>query len=507
MSRRNPIIIGTFILTAAGFFTRMIGFVNRIYLSQLIGARELGIYQLIFPVYMIGFALCCHGVELALAQLIAAMEAKKEHMIIRQLVFVTSVFSVAFASLLSFLIFRYAEPLSIYFLREKDCAPCLRLMSPILPFSALRSCIHGYFMGKKQTVVPASGQLIEQIARVSSIWFLAMYSFLHTEKNASLAVIGMAFGEIIATLYTFAGYRISMKKKGLIEWREVPGNLVLLKTLLHHAVPLTGNKLSLTIISSIESILIPAMLSIYYQDKTLALSMYGVLTGMSLPFVMFPATITNSLSMMLLPAISEASAMKNQKTIQRTTSKTIHFCLVIGIFSLFLFFLFGKELGLVVFQNQSAGDFLFMLAFLCPFLYLSSTCASILNGLGQTKETFFYQLTALLIRILFITGAVPKTGVQGYLWGLLASYLILVFLEIKRIHTFCPITFHPEISIVFPVLTGFFAAVISHMGQFYFSSAFPDRPLFCLAFGGLLLGFSYLAGILLIFKTSYDKIQ
>lgn len=498
MLKKNPIIIGTFILTAAGLLTRVIGFFNRIYLSHLIGAKELGIYQLIFPVYMIGFALCCHGVELALSQMIAAMQARREEICMKQLIFVSAVFSISFACLLSFLIYHYASPISIYFLQEADCAVCLKLMSPILPFSALRSCIHGYFMGRKQTVVPASGQLVEQITRVGCIWILATYFFANDEKTASLAVIGMAVGEIAATFYTWMGYRISVRNHHLAEWRECSCNRTLLHSMLRQAVPLTGNKLSLTIISSIESILIPSMLRYFYQDGTLALSMYGVLTGMSLPFIMFPATLTNSLSMMLLPAISEASAVNDKKMIERTTAKTLHFCLLIGIFSLFLFFLYGKELGVTVFHNESAGDFLFILAFLCPFLYLSSTCASILNGLGQTKETFFYNLVSLLIRILFIVGAVPRIGIQGYLWGLLAAYLVLVFLEIRRICQFTFLPFSPSRSILIPVLLGLLSAVIAHMGEFYLGDYLPDMRLLRLAFGCMLLFFTYAGGILLL---------
>lgn len=219
-----------------------------------------------------------------------------------------------------------------------------------------------------------------------------------------------------------------------------------------------------------------------------------------MPFIMFPATLTNSLSMMLLPAISEANAVKNKKLIERTTAKTIHFCLVIGIFALFLFFIYGKKLGLIIFHNESAGDFLFILAFLCPFLYLSSTCASILNGLGQAKETFFYNLISLLVRILFIIGVVPKIGIKGYLWGLLAAYLLLIFLEIHRILKFTPIPFQPYRSIILPVFMGLFGTVLSHMGTFYLGDSLPDQPILKLAFGCALLGFSYMGGMLMIEK-------
>ena len=60
---KNSIIKGTLILTAAGLLTRIIGFFYKIYLSGLIGARNLGVYQLIFPVYGICFTLYASGIQ------------------------------------------------------------------------------------------------------------------------------------------------------------------------------------------------------------------------------------------------------------------------------------------------------------------------------------------------------------------------------------------------------------------------------------------------------------
>lgn len=44
----NPLIAGTLLLTVTGLSSRVIGFFYRIFLSRIIGAEGLGIYQLIF---------------------------------------------------------------------------------------------------------------------------------------------------------------------------------------------------------------------------------------------------------------------------------------------------------------------------------------------------------------------------------------------------------------------------------------------------------------------------
>ena len=51
MSQKHFLLKGTFILTVVGILTRVMGFFYRIFLSRSFPAEEIGLYQLIFPVY------------------------------------------------------------------------------------------------------------------------------------------------------------------------------------------------------------------------------------------------------------------------------------------------------------------------------------------------------------------------------------------------------------------------------------------------------------------------
>ena len=64
-------IQGTFLLTLAGFISKIIGFCYRIFLTNQIGAEGIGIYQLIFPVYVMCLSLCTIGLQTALSRMIA----------------------------------------------------------------------------------------------------------------------------------------------------------------------------------------------------------------------------------------------------------------------------------------------------------------------------------------------------------------------------------------------------------------------------------------------------
>lgn len=76
MRRFHPLITGTLLLTAVGFFCRILGFFYRIFLSRTIGAEGLGLYQMIFPIHGIAFALCAGPIQTSLSRLTAASPEK-----------------------------------------------------------------------------------------------------------------------------------------------------------------------------------------------------------------------------------------------------------------------------------------------------------------------------------------------------------------------------------------------------------------------------------------------
>lgn len=81
-----------------------------------------------------------------------------------------------------------------------------------------------------------------------------------------------------------------------------------------------------------ESILIPARLQMFGYNNSDALSVFGILTGMAMPMIMFPNVLTSSVSVLLLPTISAAQADCNRKLIVQAIKKTVEYCLILGLF-------------------------------------------------------------------------------------------------------------------------------------------------------------------------------
>ena len=435
MLSNNLVIKGTLILIIAGFITRIIGFYNRIFLSGLIGAAQLGIYQLILPLYMVSFALTTCGTELALTKLISEYDSRKDYATTRMLFRICFVTNLILGSFIALAMYINADWLCVRILNAPACTPCLKVICLGIPFMAMKGAIHGYFLGLKNSCVHGVSDLLEQTAKLLGLYVLSTYICIQNHYDATFALYGIVIGEILAFSYSLVAllHHRGKQKKQCLDYQSPIYLRTAISIFFNNAIPLTTNRLALTILQSIEAILIPTVLLLYYHNSADSLAHYGVFTGMAFPFIMFPSTITNALSTMLLPAVSSAKSIQNKVYLSSLCEKSMRFCLVIGLFSFAIFYLLGNKIGLLFFQNKEAGIYLYQLSFLCPLIYLATTLASILNGLGYATYNLIFTMIATIIRITFIQLAIPHLGMTGYILGLLVSYSFLTLACLHKV--------------------------------------------------------------------------
>ncbi len=425
--KSNPLITGTLILTLTGFASRFIGFFYRIFLSRIFGAEGMGIYQLISPVLALSFALTVAGIQTAISKYVASEAISKDY---RSSVLHLSAgfaISMSISILCTAGIYCYADEIALHFLMERRTAPLLRIIALSIPMATVHSCINGYFYGIRETAVPSLCQLSEQIVRVGSVY--AIY-YICLKKGftptISFAVVGLVIGECASMLVSLIAVRshfanVVPKNYGSLFSVDLKAFKGACNRLLKLSIPLSLNRVIINFLQSIEAVFIPNRLLSYGYDNTTALSIYGVLTGMALPLILFPNAITNSICVLLLPVVSEADATSNMATIKKAVHRSIRYGFFLGILFTGIFLCAGRTLGNLLYQSSLAGSFIIVLSFLCPLMYIASTLGSILNGLGKTGLTFLFSMASLLVRLGFVLFGIPRFGIHGYLWGLLIS--------------------------------------------------------------------------------------
>lgn len=434
LRKNNPLITGTIILTITGFVSRFIGFFYRIFLSRIFGAEGMGIYQLISPVLALSFSLTVAGMQTAISKYVANETISKDYRSSAMHLFTGFVISMLLSFLCALGIYHYADEIAVHFLMEERTAPLLRIISLSIPMATVHSCVNGYFYGIRKTAVPSFCQLAEQVIRVGSVY--AIYYFClqrNMVPTISFAVVGLVIGESASMIVSLIAVQMHFAKivptdYGFLLKAPFSNYLEISKRLLTLAVPLTLNRVIINFLQSVEAIFIPNKLMLYGYDNATSLSIYGVLTGMSLPLILFPNAITNSICVLLLPIVSEADAVSNTATIKKAVHKSIRYGFLLGVIFTLFFLFTGNFLGNLLYQSALAGNFIIILSFLCPLMYIASTLNSILNGLGKTGLTFLYSMISLLVRLGFVFFGIPLWGIHGYLWGLLTSQAVQTLL-------------------------------------------------------------------------------
>ncbi len=472
----NAVIRGTFILTVAGVISRCIGFFYRIFLTRTIGAEGIGLFQLVTPVLGIVFAICSSGIQTGISRYCAAKKDSLRWLLAGLCI------SLPLSVAACILVYTYSEFIALRLLLNPDCAGLLKILALAFPFSTFHNCINGYYYGHKKTGIPAFSQFTEQLVRVAVVFVYAHYCEEHNIPiTAICALYGNLAGEIAS--FIFCSIAIMFSEKIKCSLKGLGSNI---SELFIFALPLTSNRLLMHLLQSGEAILIPAQLMLSGFNRSEATSLYGILNGMALPLILFPSAITNALSVMLLPEISEAQSANHNDSITKTFNRCLKLCTEMGIMSTLLFIFYGSRLGTIIFDEPLVYSMVLVLAWLCPFIYLATTLGSILNGLGKTTTTCIHNIIAILIRISFLILLVPSKGITAYLIGLLVSQIFICLAHYIKLSRMLHIAMKPYSFIVEPAVTSIISTGISLVIYTFFKTVLPIHDVILLCLGAVI---------------------
>ena len=453
------IVQSTLILTLANIINRLLGFGYRIYMSNLLGPEGMGLFQLIMPIYGLAWSISCSGFTTSVSKLVAAEKAKGQTgnmgRILKQALAITTALGITLSAVLFFL----SDYLALTLFRDERLSMSLKILSLSFPFMAAGSCIRGYFMGLQETVIPAISQVFEQCVRMAVIFLLVASMLPRGLAYATAAAMcGIFAGEVLSFVFVLAsykGYKLKWRwnKKPALSSRE---SLYMLSAM---ALPLTFNRISGSLLSTFENIMLPRRLVDFGMTNSEALSEFGKISGMAMPLVQFLSALLVSLSISLVPAVSEAMTVKNWSRISHTVSKVMLFTTITGIGSAGVFILLANELGEIIY-NQNIAHILILLGIMCPFMYMQTTLSGILNGLGEQMFIFRNSLVSSAISIAFIMLAVPRMGINGYILGSFIGLVIICILSLNKIRVVTEIRVNGADWFIKPLLSSILSVLV-----------------------------------------------
>lgn len=425
------------IMTVTALVLRTIGIFFRIYLSNCIGAEGMGLYQLVFSVYVLVSTFASAGITTAVTRLITDELVCGTSKSIKRILSRAVTISVLCGLLSAVIIFAAANPLGKLIVKDIRAIPSLKMLGISLPFMGATACLRGYFMARRKTVCPSLGQITEQLARIA---FISLFLWIFKGKDIAytcLAVIlGDSFAEIVSCAFLSVGYLLDSRHlKSLISPQNTcqTAKHSIVYRLAAIAVPITAGRYLSSALRTVENILVPQKLTAFHHSPERALSEFGMLKGMALPLLFFPSSFLSSISTLLIPELSEAHTLQQKSKVCHAVSKTLQLTLLSSILLSGLFTMYAYELGVMLYHSHDVGFLMRVLSPLMPIMYLESIVDGMLKGLNQQIHSLWYSVLDSGSRIVMIIYIIPARGMGGFLFIMVISNLLTSLLNLNRL--------------------------------------------------------------------------
>lgn len=437
MLSKQTFLQGTLILILAGMITRFLGFVNRLVVARLMGEEGVGLYMMALPTLFLVMTLTQLGLPVAISKRVAEADAQNDQAKIKRIL-VVSIIITSISSIIFTAVMIVAAPfIATTLLTDDRTIYPLIAVSPIIPIVAVSSVLRGYFQGKQNMKPQSYSQVIEQIVRIS---FVALFVHLLLPYGVQFAAAGAMFsvilGEFASLLYMI--YQFKSKKTIRIRHRffaYIKSSKQTVKELFSIALPSTGSRMISSFSYFLEPIIVAHSLNLAGISNKLATKQYGELTGFVLPLLFLPTFITQSLSIALVPNISEAEARKNSQLIHYRIHQSIRISFASGAIATVVLSIFAVPILSFMYGTANASNILIFMAPFYILLYIQSPLQAALQALDLARPAMWNSLVGAVVKfvVLFILASNESFGIMGVAIAMSVGVILITLLHLASL--------------------------------------------------------------------------
>ena len=422
---------GAMILTLAGLMVKVIGSVNRILLSRLLGGEGIGLYQMAYPVYLLLLAISAAGIPVAISIIVAGFLAQKDYANVRQVFRISLRLMACVGAVLAVcLVLAAGWLVDAGVITDARAYYSLVALTPAIFFATILASFRGYFQGHQLMTPPAVSQIVEQFIRVVTMVVLA---YVLLPYGLEYAAAGAAFGAVpgsltgLVVMGCFYRYYRKQWQTDAVKVQAPAAELVrssaLIKRLLLLALPVSCANILVPVTSSIDVLLVPGRLIDSGLSVEQATAQFGYLAGMAQPLLLMATIPTMSLATSLVPAVSEAFALNKWQIIEQKAATAMKLCCLITV---------PASVGMWVLAEPISR----LLYAIC-LLGLQQVTTGMLQGMGHTNLPMLNMLigiAAKLVAVLQLTNA--EYGIAGAAWATNINFGVTALLNIIALYKF-----------------------------------------------------------------------
>ena len=383
----------------------------RVVLGRELGPDGLGIYTLVFTIYMFGMQFAAFGIGAALTKYVAEFNGELEK--IREYVSSGIIGSSVTGFLIGIILFTLSKTISINIFNIPEMSLLLQITALCFPFIAINKAVIGSLNGFRSM----KNFAFLNIALNTSILIVSIFMVISLNMNVVGAVLGFVLPTIIIGFISiiFVHSYLMVPEMSFLKNDN-------LRDVLHFGFYVVlGNSIGY-IYTHIDSIMIG-----YYLNET-EVGYYAI----SAMFIQGITLIPSAIQRVTSPMIARSYAKKEYDSIHNLLkSITLKVFLISFMISLFLA-IFGKTLIITIFDNVFLPAYFPMLILLAGYTIYSMfmSIGTFYSSIGRVQLSYKIALFSAILSIITNALFIPRFGIIG---AAMATSITLIVLSIVHL--------------------------------------------------------------------------
>jgi len=473
------------VLLVATVVVHIVGILYKIPLTALVGTVGRGYFSAAYEIYTPIYAISMAGLPVAVSRMVAERMATGRYRevrvifkIVKRLFLFTGFIGTAF-------LFIMAYPYTHWeiFINSPNAMPSILAIAPSVFFCCVMSTYRGYYEGMRNMLPTAISQVLEAVGKlVFGIAFAKIVmkigeqqyaasgvvfgTTVHSEAeaysaiypySAAAAIGGVTVGTIFALLFVMIRHKAigdGITRENLVNSPRPAPSKDLAKMLISIAIPVVASSLILNITNIIDSWTIqnrlvdviennlPYIKDTYSQqllksgtiNKDIKDYLYGAY-GAALDFKNLLPTITMTLGVSSIPALSSAWAIKDRRKIYRTIDSVLRASLLIALPTGICMAILAKPILTFMYIGTRAESSIEITAYIvsvygfaAAVMALSTPITNMLQAIGRADVPVKSLILGAIVKIIsnYILVGNPELNIYGAPVGTILCYIIIV---------------------------------------------------------------------------------
>jgi O-antigen/teichoic acid export membrane protein len=424
---QSTLVKSTLILTIATLLSKILGSIFRVPLQNIAGDEVLGIFSLVYPVYMVALYLSVAGIPLAISKLIAEANTRNTPQQVKKIYLTASILALCFGLFSFTIIYSFSNVLA-----DALGGPSTRFALIIVALTLLvapyMAVYRGFFQGYGDMRPTAISQVLEQLIRAVLI-IVAAYVLVKMELSTEIIAGGVMIGSVLGALASLIYLRLKYRRSELkiVSNEKYTSNDFSgwSRTILKISIPIAIGSVTMALFNFVDSFTVTyALKQIGVTAQQEINYLYG-LYGRGVTLVQITTVFASSIILPLVPLITTKLAQKDKtgtRTVIEQTYRMTHLITwpaAMGLLALTL------PLNLALYTNLEGSSMLAIINASAVFTSLTLVSTGVLQGMSLARLGAFIIVGGVLLKIILNIILIDQLGLDGAAWSTLIVYAVV----------------------------------------------------------------------------------